>query len=354
MEVRPEPIRTSRRMPTQLVVAVVLLAVAAVAVGAALLQPGALAGAPTLGAVSAAAGSSAPPSASPDPSAKPGSGNAWGRGAFPGMSGAKPGWMGNPGGRGSGAFLTDIRITAIDGTKVSLQSANGWSRTLDAAGVTITRAGATIAATELKVGDRIAVSETRGSDGTFAVTKLTVVLDEVAGTITSIATGAITVTQAGSKTATIKTDASTVYRRAGEAIARSDLAVGERLTASGAKGSDGSLTAQAVDVVPDMAFGTVTKKSGSTLTVSTFGGGTVTIEVTSKTTVQVQGKANATLADIAVKDVIVAQGVLGSDGVLTATSVRVGMGRPMSMNGHDGAHSKTASPSPSTAGGTSG
>ena len=350
MEVRPEPIRSTRRLPAQLLVAVVLLAIAAVAVGASLAGPAPLR-APTLAAATGA-GSSAAPSASPDSSAKPGRGDAWGRGMGPGMLGPNPGGLDTTGGRGGP--LADITISAIDGTKVSLQSANGWSRTIDTTSVAITRAGAKITVADLIVGDRIAVGETRGSNGTYTVYKLTVVLDQAAGTVSAIGSDTITLKQFGSKTATVKTGASTLYRRAGQTIARADIVVGQRLAAVGSTGSDGSLTAQAVDVQPDVVFGTVTEKSGSTLTISTVGGGTATVVVTSSTTFGVKGKGSATLADVAVKDAIVAQGVLGADGRLTATTIRTGAGRSMvpSTRGPRWPGSNGASPSPSA--GTSG
>ena len=351
MEIRPEPIREPRRIPMQLLVAAVLLALAAVAVGASLLSPGGLTSSPDLGNVAAGA-ASASPSASPDAKAKTSSGpsvNGW---IPPGQLGKL--WRGAAGGE-KGGFLPGIKVTSISGTKVSLQSANGWQRTIDTTGVTITRAGSTIAVGDLRVGDRIAVGETRGSDGNYTVKTLTVVLDQVAGTIAKIDTGSITVSLAGKKTATVNTDAATVYRRAGQAISRADLVVGQRLVAAGATGTDGSLMAQAVDVQPDMVFGTVTKKSGNTLTISTVGGGTATVQVTSTTTYSVAGKSSATLADVAVKDTIVAQGVLGKDGALTATTIRAGTGKFLkpSTKAKGNPHAK-ASPSPSATSGTSG
>ena len=47
-----------------------------------------------------------------------------------------------------------ITITAIDGTKLALETENGWTRTIDATGATVTKDGATVALSTLKVGDR--------------------------------------------------------------------------------------------------------------------------------------------------------------------------------------------------------
>lgn len=357
MEIRPEPIRASRRVPMQLLVAAVLLALAAVAVGASLMAPGGLTTSPRLAAQAEGAGASASPAASPAASAEPDRGPAWNGWLPPGqLKKLLPGAAGGAGNRGigNGGFLPGITITAINGAKISLESANGWSRTIDTTGVTIMRAGATITVGDLKVGDRIAVSETRGSNGSYTVNKLTVVLDQVAGTISKIDATTITVTLNGNKTATVKTDSTTVYRQAGQAISRSDLAAGQRVVAAGTTASDGSLLAQAVNVQPALVYGTVTKKSGSTLTISTVGGGTATVRVNSKTTYQVAGKSSPTLADVAVGDGIVAQGVLGKDGSLTATAVRVGNGKFLrpSDRGNGKSGPKLASPAP-VSGGTS-
>lgn len=362
MEIRPEPIRTARRPPILVLVAVVALTIAAVAVAASLAVT-----APRSGALdAAAAGASAAPIASPGASGAPGHGfgrgNGRGPGMFPGFGffGGVPAVPGAPGAMGArmpGGFLPDIRITAIDGAKVSLQSANGWSRTVDTTGVTVTRAGATIPVSGLKVGDRIAVTETRNADGTFTVTGLTVVLDQVSGAVSKVDAGSITVTAFGNKTVTITTSAATVYRRAGQTIARSDITVGDRVTAEGTSASDESLVAQAVDVLPDVVFGTVTKKAGDTLTITTAGGGTAMVKVSGSTSYQVAGKASATLADIAVNDTIVAEGVKGADGVLNATVVRSGPGHGMApmMRGWGGPQGPNgAFPLPSAPAGTSG
>jgi hypothetical protein len=347
MEIRPEPIRMSRRIPWQALVAAVLLTVAAVAVGASL-APQSL---QSPSSILAAAGASAAPTAAPDASTKPGRGPAWAGGLPPGQMGQDRPGIGR--GFGVGGFLPDIRITAITGANVSLKSANGWQRTIDTTGVTIVRAGVTITVGDLNVGDRVSVGETRGSSGTYTVNQLTVVLDDVSGIISKIDATTITVTEQGNKTVTVGTSASTVYRRAGQSISRSDLPVGARITAAGTTSADGTLQAESVDVQPDMVFGTVTKISGGTLTISTVGGGTATVRVTSATTFEAAGKSGATLADVAVNDTIAAQGILGTDGVLTATTVRIGGHPVVANNGRGFPGWKFSGPDPTAAAGTS-
>ena len=350
MEVRPEPVKATRRVPVMLPATVVVLAIAVVAVVASFAARPAT---PSSDASGAGANVAAAATASPVPSPSGGPGRI-GRGIWPGMMvGGMAGGMGN---RGNGSFVHDITISTISGSRVGLVSANGWSRTFDSTGVTMTRAGNAITVADLKVGDHVAISERQNSDGTYTVTSLTVVLDQVGGTVTRMDASTITVSTFGNGTATIKTTSSTVYRRAGQTISRSDIAVGERLAAAGTKASDGSLTAEAVDVQPDVVYGSVTKVSGDTITVATAGGGTATVSVSTKTTIQVPGKTSPTVTDITVSSRIVAQGVLGSDGVLNATTVRVGGPHGMGMwgNGNGFGWPGPAIPKPTPTAGPSG
>ena len=350
MEIRPTPIHATRRATVPLAIALLVLGIAAAMIGMGIGSSG---GGPALALTGAGAASTASPEASDGPGHDGAWGpfGAWGSGRMPGNGWSEPGLAG---GR-SGGTLGQISITAIDLNKVSLKSATGWTRTIDVTGVAISRAGSAITAAGLKVGDRVVLGETRNSDGTYTLKSVTVVLDRVSGTVSKIDASTITVTGFGGGASTITTSGATVYRRAGTTIARSDIAVGERLTASGTKASDGSLAAAAVDVQPDVVFGTVTGKSGSTLTIKTAGGGTATVTVTPGTTYEVAGKSSASLADVAVNDMIVAQGVLGSGGTLTATDVRAGTGHGFGFGkGSRGSVEPDRSAAPSASAGTSG
>ncbi len=349
MEVRPTPVSAARRATVPLTIALLALGIVAVVLAMGINPTGS-------GPALAVSGAGAASTASPDAAASPVHKGGWSFGGWAGGRGmAGNGWVGpgTAGGRDGGA-LGQISITAINGAKVDLKSATGWTRTIDTTGVTINRAGATITVADLKVGDHVVLGETRNSDGSFTLKSVTVVLDRVAGTVSKIDASSITVTGFGGGASTITTSSATVYRRAGTTIARSDIAVGERLTASGVNAADGSLAAEAVDVAPDVVFGTVTNTSGSTLTVKTAGGGTATVTVDSSTKYEVAGKSSATLADIAVNDAIVAQGVLGSDGKLAATDVRAGSGHGFGFWPGKGGPGKAASPAPSASAGTSG
>ena len=200
--------------------------------------------------------------ASPSPSTDPASGvgadpSAGASAAAPAASGApttKGDHAGPLGGFGKGfrggslgIGFHDITITAIDGSSLSLETEDGWSRTITVTDTTtITKGGATVALGDLAVGDEIRFRQERATDGTYSVTAIVVVLPTVVGEITAIDGSTITVTQPGGTTATIHVDSDTTYRTADGAGSLADLKVGAVIVAEGTQRADGSLDADAV------------------------------------------------------------------------------------------------------------
>jgi uncharacterized protein DUF5666 len=149
--------------------------------------------------------------------------------------------------------------------------------------------------------------------------------------------GNITVTGVDGSNVSLKTDdgwtrtitvtSSTKLTKGGNAIALGDIKAGDRIRFRETRNADGTFAIQAVDVVLPSVFGKVTAKTADSITVETAGGGTATIHVSGSTTYRVAGKANATLGDVAVGEIIGAQGEQRADGSLDATTVRAA-GKP--------------------------
>jgi hypothetical protein len=201
-----------------------------------------------VGAVTAMGASPSPTSSTADPGT--------GGGTVPGtpFDGAAP-MAGGPGGfgfefRGGGRLhgFGDITISAIDGSKLSLKTDDGWTRTISVGtSTTISKAGQPIEVGDLKVGDQIVFGETKASDGSYTITAIRVVLPVVGGQVTAVGTDSITVDQRDGTSATIHVSASTTYDVNGNTSAKlSDVTVGSFLVAEGAQRSDGSLDASAV------------------------------------------------------------------------------------------------------------
>lgn len=239
------------------------------------------------------------------------------------MAPGGPDWMGPRAGRPGGPLVGEITITAINGTQLSLKTADGWTRTIDASGATVTRAGQTVSLGTLQVGDQIMFRETRQSDGTYKIDAINVVLPHVAGTVTAVSSSSLTLTQPDGASKTVQLTSGTAYRVAGQSASLSAVTTGARVAIAGTVASDGTFTAAVVDVLPVRVAGTVSAKTATTITITDRDGKSVTVDVSSATVYQVAGVTKPTLANISIGATIAAQGTRNSDGSLNASVVRV-------------------------------
>jgi hypothetical protein len=156
--------------------------------------------------------------------------------------------FGMRGGDFGGAGFHDITITSISGSNLSLATADGWTRAIAVTSTTtITKGGATITVADLAVGDQIAFSQAKQTDGTYTVTAIRVILPSIDGQVTAINGNTLTVTQRDGTAATIHVDAGTTYQVQGVTSATlADIKVGAYIDAEGTLRTDGSLDASVV------------------------------------------------------------------------------------------------------------
>ncbi len=242
---------------------------------------------------------------------------------IPGHPELGPNWTAPSGLRISAANVV-ITISKIDGSQLSLQTTDGWTRTIDASGATITKAGQTITLAGLKVGDEITFRETRQSDGSYKITAIQVLAPTASGTVKTVGSGSVTITQSDGTSKTLTLTGSTTYTEGGAKVTVSALVVGVRISAQGSVDSSGNFTATAITIAPSSVQGTVASKTAATIVVTTAAGKTVTVDVSSTTKYSVSGVSSPTLASVAVGDRIMAEGTLNADGSLTATMVQAG------------------------------
>ncbi len=146
-----------------------------------------------------------------------------------------------------GGMRAGITITAIDGTRISLRTDDGWTRTTDASGATISKGGATASVGDLKVGDQVAFHQQRGADGTYAITRIEVVAPHVDGTVTATATGSITLKAPDGSVVNVVVTPTTTFQVAGKTSATvADVTVGSIVVATGTRNADRTFTATAV------------------------------------------------------------------------------------------------------------
>ena len=140
-------------------------------------------------------------------------------------------------------------------------------------------------------------------------------------TITAIAGPNVSLATADGWTRTIAITATTTLTRAGQAITLADLTVGDHVRFQEVRNPDGTYTVSAIEVVVPRVAGRVTATTSDSITIQRADGTAMTVHVGSATTYQVRGLQNATLADISVGMLIVAQGTQNADGSLQALTV---------------------------------
>ncbi len=155
------------------------------------------------------------------------------------------GGPGEHGGFGHGAG--GVSITAISGSNLSLETADGWTRTITVdSGTTYSKAGATITLADLAVGDEIGFRQTHETNGTWTIDSVAVIAPHAGGQVTAVSGSTITVTQRDGTTVTITVTGSTTYQVNGNSATLADLKVGMFVVAEGTKNTDGSITARSV------------------------------------------------------------------------------------------------------------
>lgn len=149
-----------------------------------------------------------------------------------------------------------VEVTGVDGTSVTLETDDGWTRTVDTANVAVTLDSDTLAASDLEPGDRVQVIQVRNANDTYTITGLALVLPEVTGTATAVAETGFTVTEPdGTETPVVVTD-ETRWPAAGlpgspgaPTPGLDALQDGDLVHVRGTLGEDGTMTATEILVV---------------------------------------------------------------------------------------------------------
>jgi hypothetical protein len=139
-------------------------------------------------------------------------------------------------------------------------------------------------------------------------------------TVTSIDGSSLALETADGWTRTITVSGDVTITKGGVEIELGDVKVGDEIRLGQKRNDDGTFTVTAIAVVVPHAAGVVTAIDDTTITIRARGGLERTI-TTTEATVYRLGQDEASRADIAVGDAIVAAGVAGDNGALTATSI---------------------------------
>ena len=160
-----------------------------------------------------------------------------------GFGGPGFGRAGLPGHREGGS----VTVTSIDGASLGLQTADGWTRSIDTTGVALTRDGVTIAVTDILVGEPVRVVQTRNADGTFTVTGIEVQPTFASGTVGTASTDGFTVVGADGTTTTVSVTPETTWSARGATAASiADATAGRAVAVEGQLQANGSMVATRV------------------------------------------------------------------------------------------------------------
>ena len=254
------------------------------------------------------------------------------------QAGRADGFGGMRGLAGPGAGARSITIVRIAGSAIELKTDDGWTRTITVTADTkIARGGVAATLADLKVGDRVALRQTRNADGTYSIVGLTVPVPVLAGTVTAVDADSLTLKIRDGSTRTIDLTASTTFKLGGADGKKSDLKVGSIVIVSGTQGAGDAFAASTVriQVRLDRVVGEVTATTKDSITVKQRDGSTVTIKVGAATKFALRGAANPGLADIAVGMNVFAVGTRDADGSLTASLVQGRSPKPAATPGTD-------------------
>lgn len=204
----------------------------------------------------------------------------------------------------------EIKVTKISGNTITGTNFGGQTVTITVSSTTkYIEAGSSAALKDVHVGSEIAVRGARTSANSLNATAIIIVLPSAGGVVTNIQGSTITVTGFDAVQHTITVRGSTKYDRAGKSAGLSDVKVGSLIQAEGTQNSDESLTAQAVHIILPHVAGKVTAIQGSTITISGFDGTTYSIDASSAT-FGLPGAASASLKDVKVNSIVIAEGAL--------------------------------------------
>ncbi|MEA2162326.1 MAG: hypothetical protein QOK37_453 [Thermoanaerobaculia bacterium] len=222
-------------------------------------------------------------------------------------------------------------IKVASATSITVHDSHGADVVIALTATTVIRRGdKTIAAADLKAGDRVHVKATSANNLNTAVQVVVQGGDdqhplEVEGTITAASTSSITVHEANGADVILMLTVNTIIRKGDTAITAADLRVGDRVEAAAiAQGTVNTALTIHVEVAKAESAslsGTVSAISGSQLTVHTEHGD-VTVKTDSSTIIRKQGKTIA-VSDIRTGDGVSCSGTVAADSTLLAKQIEV-------------------------------
>jgi len=249
-----------------------------------------------------------------------------GRPAGPGSFGPDDGPVGSLGQGGT--------VTQVTPTSITVDTLFGAPFTVTTDSSTVySEGGKTVARSVVVVGEEVVFGSpgrpsSANGNGTQAVALVEIVQPHVLGKVVSASGSQLVVSQQNGLNVTVNTSTSTTYGEAGQSVPSTDVGVGTVVSVTGTVSPDhDQIDATSIEIVLPQVAGRVTDVSGTTITITGFGG-TVETVTTDPTTVFRNRSGITTIASVAKGDLLQASGTPGSGDNFAAVTVFVGSGTP--------------------------
>ena len=251
-----------------------------------------------------------------------------------------PGWFGKGMGmRGIGGGLT---VTGVSGNTITATNRGGGTVTITVTGsTTYDEAGASVTLAAVQSGQHIALRGAGTGTNAFTATRIAIVLPVENGVVTNVSGTTLTITSFDGSTHVINLETGTRYQKAGASETASDVTSGSAITATGPTSSDGSMSADLVNIQVPRLAGTVTASTSGSYTVTGPDGSADTITTTSGTVYINADGSSAQASAITTGVRISGEGTLSPDGK-TLAALRItllpanGGGRGPGLGGFGG------------------
>ncbi|MBI2941772.1 MAG: hypothetical protein HYY04_15180 [Chloroflexi bacterium] len=224
-----------------------------------------------------------------------------------------------------------VKAIAESSITVETRSASGTATETVAVSATtrVLRGRTQVTAADIAVGDRVAGTGYRDSAGALAADTIQIFPHTISGVVKSATVDTLTLetrSASGTATETVAVSNSTRVARGRAVATLADIVVGDRVTVTGYRNAAGTLSADAIQILPRTVSGTVTAVAGSSFTLetrtSTGTTGSTTVQTMASTRFSL-AQGTGSLADVTVGSRVAATGFADASGTLAADLVRV-------------------------------
>jgi hypothetical protein len=227
-------------------------------------------------------------------------------------------------------------IAAVSASSITVHTATGDVIVALTSSTLIRMQGKVTNASMLLVGSRVEVDAVHRADQSLAAVTITIELanslSEIEGSVTEVASDHLKVHTKSGDDVTVAVNADTIVRANDHLAGLADIKSGDRVSVNARANADGTFTALRIEVETEHGggnddhgaelTGNIASISPGAITVTTGGGATVTVKISTTTSIR-RGDTTLTASDLKTGNHVEVNGTLNADGSITATSIKV-------------------------------